>query len=85
MFREVSLGKSVLIIVFIGFGKIEVVVLFVFNEIFEEGLKLIFVFYIVLLKVFNRDFFERFEWWGKKFGIIVEVCYGDILVYRKVK
>ncbi|GAB6135009.1 DEAD/DEAH box helicase [Thermococcus prieurii] len=84
-FREVSSGKSILIIAPTGSGKTEAAVLPVFNEILEEGLKPISVLYIAPLKALNRDLLERLEWWGKRLEITVEVRHGDTSAYRKAK
>ncbi|NJF24873.1 DEAD/DEAH box helicase [Thermococcus sp. Bubb.Bath] len=84
-FREVSSGKSVLIIAPTGSGKTEAAVIPVFNEILENGLKPISVLYIAPLKALNRDLLERLEWWGEKLGITVEVRHGDTSAYRKAK
>ncbi|MBP1910809.1 DEAD/DEAH box helicase [Thermococcus stetteri] len=84
-FREVSSGKSVLIIAPTGSGKTEAAVLPVFNEILENGLRPISALYIAPLKALNRDLLERLEWWGRKLGITVEVRHGDTSAYRKAK
>ena len=84
-FREVSSGKSVLIIAPTGSGKTEAAVLPVFNEILEGGLKSISVLYVAPLKALNRDLLERLEWWGGKLRISVEIRHGDTSAYRKAK
>ena len=84
-FREVSGGKSVLIIAPTGSGKTEAAVLPVFNEILENSLKPISVLYVAPLKALNRDLLDRLEWWGRKLGVTVEIRHGDTSAYRKAK
>ncbi|MDV3104457.1 DEAD/DEAH box helicase [Thermococcus waiotapuensis] len=84
-FKEISSGKSVLIIAPTGSGKTEAAVLPVFNEILKNGLRPISALYIAPLKALNRDLLDRLEWWGRKLGISVEVRHGDTSAHRKAK
>lgn len=84
-FREISSGKSVLIIAPTGSGKTEAAVLPVFNTILENALKPVVALYIAPLKALNRDLLDRLLWWGEKLGLNVEVRHGDTSAYRKAK
>ncbi|ASJ11092.1 large helicase [Thermococcus sp. P6] len=84
-FREVSSGKSVLIVAPTGSGKTEAALLPVLNEILKEDLKPVSGLYIAPLKALNRDLLGRLEWWGRELGIRFEVRHGDTSAYRKAR
>ncbi len=84
-FKEVSSGRSVLIIAPTGSGKTEAAVLPVFNQILKAKLKAISAIYIAPLKALNRDLLERLEWWGQHLGISIEIRHGDTSAYKKAK
>ncbi|WP_456395336.1 DEAD/DEAH box helicase [Thermococcus sp.] len=84
-FREISSGKSVLIIAPTGSGKTEAALMPVFNAILENNLKPLSALYIAPLKALNRDLLDRLLWWGERLGLSVEVRHGDTSAYRKAK
>ncbi len=84
-FREISSGKSVLIIAPTGSGKTEAAVLPVFDAVLKKGLEPVSALYIAPLKALNRDLLDRLLRWGKRLGLNVEVRHGDTSAYRKAK